>query len=748
MANAKTMSRARNQLATAYAPESFFTFEGGLGACISRSSVGEHIQLAETTVDLIFERMNELGRAWFGGAMAARDGAPKKPRVMPRQCVDQVMLDSDKLEFQLPGQDRFYLCRPSHMEYTPAPLSFACRTCGMFKDYESLADLDRDLAHLSPEHCSNPQKKGECDWEQLDVVFVHWSGNWQQPFPGQWQWSDREGKAVKRRDNCVCGGKLFRLNRRSAGIGDWFFECAACNKPLSAKWLQNDPDTLRMIGPAMGADRLTEVRMQAAPYRASSAYYVKSDLFIDFKEGSLQLLTKLRPGREDALKDFVAKEYGFAVQEVTDEAVKTACAGKPECAKDLAEYVAAAKSIAEAEPTLATLPEAIRAMVKAMIDTAYSSKTRIVEDLRRREILLLKAALPFSVLSNISDRQSRFASKFDPFRLAIEHATLKNTRLEVETKTNGKKPYVSFVRLDEDLAPDDRDETLRQQTVTGEHLERLGLADMGLIREFDLCRFSFGYSRMESTPVLRDKRGMDMPVRLNLFPPVRQNDSMKYPVYIVQQGNEAIYVRLNEEVVLLWLQHLGCPDMFALKEGERLGAGILGAAQPMGPFLDSLPESETPPIYFYVYTLLHSYSHLLMKHISEYSGLDPGSLGEYIFPADLAFVVYRSGTTMDLGNLSAMWRNAGTSMLAAMLGTKATQCGTGSLCTQRGGACPDCVMMPETSCVAGNKLLSRSTLRGVGGRPRFDTRKGSIRGYLDFVQAVKVPDVSAAPHGV
>ena len=79
---------------------------------------------------------------------------------------------------------------------------------------------------------------------------------------------------------------------------------------------------------------------------------------------------------------------------------------------------------------------------------------------------------------------------------------------------------------------------------------------------------------------------MDMPVRLNLFPPVRQNDSMKYPVYIVQQGNEAIYVRLNEEVVLLWLQHLGCPDMFALKEGERLGAGILGAAQPMGPFLN------------------------------------------------------------------------------------------------------------------------------------------------------------------
>ena len=151
-------------------------------------------------------------------------------------------------------------------------------------------------------------------------------------------------------------------------------------------------------------------------------------------------------------------------------------------------------------------------------------------------------------------------------------------------------------------------------------------------------------------------------------------------------------------------------------------------------FLDGLTESDRPPIYYYVYSLLHSYSHMLMKYVSEYSGLDLGSLGEYIFPADLAFVVYRSGTTMDLGNLSAMWRNTGTALLRALLMPKATQCGTGSLCTHRGGACPDCIMVPETSCIASNKLLSRPVLRTVGGRPRFDKRPDSIRGYLDFAK--------------
>lgn len=734
MAKAKTMNRSRNQLATAYAPESFFTFEGGMGACIARSSAGESIQLSESTMDLVFERMNELGRAWFNTASSARDGDPTKPRILPAQCVNQALLDSTRTEFQLPGQDRFYLCRPSHMEYTPAPLTFVCRTCGMFQDYETLAELDKDLENLTPEYCPNPKKKGQCDWEQLDVIFVHWSGHWEAAFPGQWHWSDRDAKVVRRRDNCVCGSYLFKLNRRSAGIGDWFFECAACDKPLSPKWLQNDRDTLRILGAAMGPDRLTEVRMQATPYRASSAYYVKSDLFIDFKDGSQQLLTRLRPGREAQLKDFVAKQYGFAAQPITDDDVQKACEGKPECANDLADYLAAVEQIRAVEPQLETFPEPARTAMKGLLDLAYNNRLRILDNLRQRQILLPKVDLPVAVVSNLQNRQSTFASKFDPFRLAVEHATLKSTRLDVETRTNGKKPYVSFTRLDEDLAPEDKDKTDQVQSATRALLDKLGLEDMGLIREFDLCRFSFGYSRMEPTPILREKRGMDMPVRLNLFPPVKQNDSTRYPVYVVQQGNEAIYVRLREELVLEWLRSLKCPDMFTLNAGEKIGAGLLGAAQPMSPFLDNLPETTSPPIYFYLYTLLHSYSHLLMKHVSEYSGLDLGSLGEYIFPADLAFVVYRNGTTMDLGNLSALWRNAGTAMLTAMLGAKATQCGTGSLCAERGGACPDCVMMPETSCVAGNKLLSRSVLRSIGGQPRLDKRGAPIRGYLDMVK--------------
>lgn len=734
MTSAKTMTRSRNQLAASYAPESFFTFEGGLGACIAKSAIGEPLQLSVATMDLLFERMNELGRAWFASAMAARSGQPDKPAVLPQQCLDRALLDSTGSQFQLPGQDRFLLCKPSGMEYTPAPLTFVCRTCGLFRDYERLAELETDLPNLTPERCRDPKRKpgAQCDWEQLDVIFVHWSGRWEAAFPGQHHWSEQDQKVVKRRDSCICGARLFRLNRRAAGIGDWFFECATCSKPLSPKWLQNDHDSLQILGPTMKPERFTEVRMQATPYRASATYYVKSDLFIDFKDGGQQLFTRLRPGREDDLKDFIARQYGFSVKPITDDDVVTACTGKPECTNDLLEYRAAVKEIEAAEALLPTLQEPQLSAFRRLLEPAYSNKRRIVEDLRRRQILIAQADLPTTVTANLINRQSLFASKFDPFRLAIEHATLHEARLSVETRTNGKKPFVSFVRLDEDLAPEDRQQKPVIEAATRALLDRLGVDDMGLIREFDLCRFSYGYSRMESTPVLRDKRGTDMPVRLRLFPPVRHSESIKYPVYVLQQGNEAIYVRLNQRQVMAWLQALACPDMFTLTAGETVGAGVFGIAKPMSSFLDTLPQSSQPSAYFYLYTLLHSFSHLLMKQMSEYSGLDLGSMGEYIFPADLAFVVYRNGTTMDLGNISALWRNSGEAMLSSLLARKATQCGTGSLCTHRGGACPDCVMVPETSCIAGNKLLSRSVLRG-GGRPRFDTRQSPISGYLDLV---------------
>jgi hypothetical protein len=124
-------------------------------------------------------------------------------------------------------------------------------------------------------------------------------------------------------------------------------------------------------------------------------------------------------------------------------------------------------------------------------------------------------------------------------------------------------------------------------------------------------------------------------------------------------------------------------------------------------------------------------AHHVIHAVSDYSGLDLGSLGEYIFPADLAFVVYRNGMTMDLGNLSAMWRNQGEHFLRHLLQPKSLSCGLGMLCDNRGGACPDCIMLPEVTCIAQNKLLSRAVLKG-GQAPKEGGFYQEIDGYFSI----------------
>jgi hypothetical protein len=166
----------------------------------------------------------------------------------------------------------------------------------------------------------------------------------------------------------------------------------------------------------------------------------------------------------------------------------------------------------------------------------------------------------------------------------------------------------------------------------------------------------------------------------------------------------------------------------------RLGGVLIEEYADFGRFLEAYKErtAETRTsrsIPSYVYLLLHTMAHHFAQSVVEYSGLEYGSLGEYLFPADLAFIVYRRGMTPDLANLSAMWRNHGTTVLEHLLWDRALKCDAGSLCDQRGGACPACIMAPEVTCLAGNNLLSRAALNG-GPPPSWDSNRGPLTGFL------------------
>ena len=148
----------------------------------------------------------------------------------------------------------------------------------------------------------------------------------------------------------------------------------------------------------------------------------------------------------------------------------------------------------------------------------------------------------------------------------------------------------------------------------------------------------------------------------------------------------------------------------------------------------------------YVFTLLHTAAHHLITVASAMSGLDLGSFGEHLFVPDLAFLVYRRGTTMDLGNLSSMWRERGhpsfgNDVLERMVNPSSLRCGSESVCNHRGGACPDCLLIPESACLTRNELLSRSVLIGRGA-PWWDAARTPIVGYLEIAAARTLAETS------
>ena len=358
------------------------------------------------------------------------------------------------------------------------------------------------------------------------------------------------------------------------------------------------------------------------------------------------------------------------------------------------------------------------------------TKSQKIAEWTRAGWLVQRTTLPRLIVDKLI-RRDEWSAKHDPFRLIIEHDALAKTKLRGEL-VGGRASFVDFTAPDEWLVEPKTREHDSMIQVTRRAMDHLGLMRIGLISKFDLCKFSYGFTRVENQPSVR-RHDRQMPVRLNLFPTVEAGHDRKHPVYILEQSNEAYYFKLDQSLVREWLiqPEIGCSDLALLSNyPDNFAAPMLISSEVMRGYLEEHERQRTPTVYALTYTLLHSYAHYVMHAVAQYSGLDLGSMGEYLFPCDLAFVIYRNGMTLDLGDMSALWRNHHEAFLSHLRNYPTSLgCNLGNLCMTKGGACPDCIMIPEVSCLTANKYLSRSTLIGRG-RPHFIFGEDRIDGYL------------------
>ncbi|HEV7163864.1 MAG TPA: hypothetical protein VGO35_00560 [Gammaproteobacteria bacterium] len=660
-------------------------------------------------------RLREIWQSWYNRAM---EGGTKEHPALSTLCLDPALLRDGT--YREPAADQFELVDPLAMNYIPAPLDFVCNTCGRFEGYDSLRSINTNIERFAQRNCDSKftEHRGTCRWRQLDVIFVHWSGTWLAPTPGRWEWSvDKQELQRPFRSCAVCKSTKFYLVDKSPRIGEWVFECENGHKDGDS-WLQNDPATTQLLGDECKIRPPRWRRMEPISYRATPAFYPHSEQFVVIAPDQRDLLLLLQEGNETSLERFAADRFGIGEKPLSDEEVLDHLRRIGESSKvSLYEFIKETISEFRGKPMEGQARDRLTGMMRDWRNTSGLLPTR-------------HEAPPW--LDNLIRDRPLYGRRYDPLALAVEHEALARSVLRRPALDAGRSPFVRFDNPDPDVAPraavPQDDDRKGIESAFG----AMGIDEMGLIREFDLCRFTHGFTRMSTDPLIEksDQQQVRFPVRLNLFQTLG-ND--KIPIYVVTQANEAIYVRLSSEAVCRWLGEIGVDDQASWKGivAAQLGAHILQTATPFGKFFSQLNPGPANS-YRYVYTLLHTYSHAFMKAIAEFSGLDLGSLGEYVFPADMAFVVYRNGTTMDLGNLSALWRNYGTEFLEHLLQPKTLLCGAGSLCDSSGGACPSCIVVPETSCIAANQLLSRSVLR-FGPAPREDSsHTGSqIPGFLD-----------------
>jgi hypothetical protein len=715
---APTMSRSRVQLATAYAPDILFTWEGAKGICRA-VPVDAPAEVKAATRLMIFQGIQEAAQNWLERALTAR----QDPNTIPRTLVlDTPLLDERTGQVAIDEARNFKLTRPDYIGYTPFPLLFRCGTCGRLREFDN---VNEQAVYPLPERCSGGHS---ARWTQVDVVYAHWSGGLEPLSPFRYQHNAATG-AVSRIEKCDCGSDEFRLRNESSVFSEWRFICGGCGAARELK--QADPATLRQLKPRMDRGERhewIEINMLPVSYRASSAYYVQKGYFIDFEDRRVVDLM-MPPMRAELLRTLAAL-HGFQYDEPSEATIRTA-------------LTAAGK---ENEYKAWELQREMSAKFREMGMTAQAD-TYERDALKLREAwfdgeIVDRGSVRSPALASAVQERGGWARRYDPVRLTIEHDIFVREHITEKLTNFGAVDVLNPDRLISEAAGDEA-KLLTYRTATKQLLDRIGLDRLVLIRSLPICEYSFGYSRVSATPVYMRENGnrsLAMPVRLNAFP--RLPDGTHHPVYVLEQKNEALYVRVSEERVRAWLRVNGVsPAPHADKPG--IAGTYLEQYSDFGPFLDEFKGHEgrtgaTRQFCPYVYMLLHSLSHQMIHALAELSGLDRDAIGEHIFPADLAFVIYRKGMTPDLGNISAMWRNYSSAYLQRILDPRLLRCGAGSLCDTRGAACPACVMLSDLTCIASNQLLSRSALKG-GPPPTWEARTNPpLIGFFD-------PSLTARP---
>lgn len=291
-----------------------------------------------------------------------------------------------------------------------------------------------------------------------------------------------------------------------------------------------------------------------------------------------------------------------------------------------------------------------------------------------------------------------------PPRWLIEHVTL----LEKTSLTT----VVDVARMFRARNEEEQATEIEQAANTASSL--LGVRRISVINDFPLALCAFGYTRMAREPA----RAI-----INPFP---ADEHGRFPLYVLSSETEALWFQLDPTNVTSWLIANG------LLASELPGTTELAWAC-LFKNVPGLRASTYRPdsgdrCAAAVRMLLHTISHVLLKRI-EWSGFAPSSIGEYLIPGTLSFILYANRyAETKIGGLTTLFeQRLGLWLWDAV--QAARDCIYDPICTDDGGSCAGCTYR-EHNCIAFNRELSRAVLFG-GPTPQNGELSGAVvhQGY-------------------
>lgn len=265
-------------------------------------------------------------------------------------------------------------------------------------------------------------------------------------------------------------------------------------------------------------------------------------------------------------------------------------------------------------------------------------------------------------------------------------------------------------------------------------IQRLGFQEMALVEDLPVLSATFGYTRRSANSTYEELSAPNLPTTLRPFPPLDKSAARvlgkaeytgTVPILAREGKHEGIFLSLEPNRVVEWVERNGIVLPF---KGDAAIKRILAALEPTDRYEDTIWQHQTRR---FIFGLVHSLSHALMRVTSQFAGLERTSVSEYMLLPLLGTVVFDNSSTFMLGGIEMMMREHIIGVLEN-LQEDAMNCVFDVSCIDHNGACPGCLHSPEIACRVFNHGLSRAFLIG-GHTPWMDiASEQRIVGYWEL----------------